>query len=66
MVREDVSTRPPAGADCGAAACAAILVIGLALVVLSDQCSTRAGRANPMSPVTSVSAFLMLDLQAPR
>ena len=57
-LREDVSTRPPTSADSQAPASAAILVIGFALVVLSDHGSTRVGLASPMSPVTSVSAFL--------
>jgi hypothetical protein len=63
LLREDVSTRAPANPGSGHA-CAAILVIGRALVVLSDYASSRAGSVDPVSPVTSVSAFLMMNFQA--
>jgi hypothetical protein len=58
-LREDVSTRAPTDSGSDPSARATILVIVLALVVLFDHGSSRAGRANPLSPVTSVSAFLM-------
>jgi hypothetical protein len=58
MLREDVSTRAPTGPDSGKAAGATFLVIGLALVVLSDHGSSRAGGTDPVSPVLSVSAVL--------
>jgi hypothetical protein len=60
LLREDVSTRPPARADRGNEAGATILVIGFAPVVLSDHGASRAATTNPASPLTSVSAFLML------
>jgi hypothetical protein len=59
MLREDVSIRAPAGPGSGPTIGATVLVISLALVVLSDHGSPRARRANPVSPVISVSAFLI-------
>jgi hypothetical protein len=58
VLREDVSTRAPTDSGSDPAAGATFLVIGLALVVLSDHGSSRAGRADPVSPVLSVSAGL--------
>jgi hypothetical protein len=57
LLREDVSIRMPNDAACGLSVGATILVLDSALVVLSDHGSARA--ANPVSPVPSVSAFLM-------
>ena len=62
-LREDVSTRAPTDSGSGPSARATILVIGFALVVLFDHGSSRAGSANPLSPVTSVSAFLMHEFK---
>src|SRR5437016_5548496 len=51
LLREDVTTRRlPADPGPDPSACAAILVIGPALVVLSDHGSSP-GRADPLSPV---------------
>jgi hypothetical protein len=61
-LREDVSTRAPADTGSSQSARATILVIGCALAVLFNHGSSRAGKANPLSPVTSVSAFLMSGL----
>ena len=58
VLRENVSTRPPTDADPGSSASAAFPVIDPAMVVLSDRGSSP-GKADPVSPVTSVSAFLM-------
>lgn len=59
LLREDVSTRAPAGAGSGQAACATILVIGPALVVLYDHGSPWIRSAASLSPVTSVSALML-------
>jgi hypothetical protein len=62
VLREDVSTRPPADPGLGSSARATVLVIGPATVVLSDLGSSP-GKADPVSPVAPVSTFLMSEAQ---
>jgi hypothetical protein len=54
----DVATRPSARAGVGTQVVAAILVIGFALVVLSNHGSSQVDTANPTSPLRSISALM--------